>query len=51
VPNRTAGTLLDRLTSAQSTIRQRVLQLTGTEVERVDLQVTGAELSQRRRVS
>ncbi|TDT64248.1 MULTISPECIES: hypothetical protein [unclassified Frigoribacterium] len=51
LPNRASGTLLDRLTSAQSTIRERVLKLTGTEVERVDLQITGAELSQRRRVS
>jgi hypothetical protein len=49
--NRASGTLLDRLTSAQTTIRERVRQLTGTEVERVDLQITGAELSQRRRVS
>ena len=51
LPSRASGTLLDRLTSAQTTIRERVRQLTGTEVERVDLQITGAELSQRRRVS
>jgi hypothetical protein len=51
LPDRASGSLLDRLTSAQSTIRQRVLQLTGTDVERVDLRITGAELSRRRRVS
>jgi len=51
VQARSTGTLLDRLTTAQTTIRQRVLQLTGSTIDRVDLQVTRAELRERKRVS
>jgi hypothetical protein len=51
LPTRSSGTLLERLTSAQSTIRDRVLQLTGSSIDRVDLQITGAELRERKRVS
>ncbi|GAA0965981.1 hypothetical protein [Frigoribacterium faeni] len=51
VPTRSTGTLLERLSSAQSTIRSRVLQLTGSAIDRVDLQVTGADIRERKRVS
>lgn len=45
------SSLVERLSSAQSTISERVLTLTGSDVRRVDLRITGAELQQRRRVS
>jgi len=45
------GSLVERLSTAQSTISERVLTLTGSDVRRVDLRITGAELQQRRRVS
>lgn len=51
VPIRSTGTLLERLSSAQSTIRSRVLQLTGSAIDRVDLQVTAADIRERKRVS
>ncbi|MFP7760824.1 hypothetical protein [Marisediminicola sp. LYQ85] len=51
VETRSAGTLVERLASAQSTIRQRVLDLTGSTVERVDLRVTSADIRTRKRVS
>ena len=46
---RERGTLLERLTAAQTTIRQRVLQLTGSTVERVDLRVTAADMREKKK--
>ncbi|WP_258068397.1 hypothetical protein [Rathayibacter sp. AY1E2] len=48
---RSSGTLLDRLSRAQTTIRSRCLELTGSTIGRVDLRITGADLRERRRVS
>ncbi|WP_244231740.1 hypothetical protein [Rathayibacter sp. VKM Ac-2804] len=48
---RSSGTLLSRLSTAQSTIRTRCLELTGSTIGRVDLRITGADLRERRRVS
>lgn len=48
---RPAESLLDRLSAAQSTIGQRVLQLTGSRIDRVDLRITRADLRTRKRVS
>ncbi|OUE07559.1 hypothetical protein C5B94_13950 [Clavibacter michiganensis] len=45
------GTLVERLTTAQTQIRERVLGLTGSTVGRVDLRITGARIQERRRVS
>jgi hypothetical protein len=45
------GTLVERLTRAQTTVRDRVLDLTGSTVGRVDLRITGARIQERRRVS
>jgi hypothetical protein len=45
------GTLLERLTDAQTQVRDRVLDLTGSTVGRVDLRITGARIQGRRRVS
>ena len=45
------SSLVERLSTAQSTISERVLALTGSDVRRIDLRVTGAQLQQRRRVS
>ena len=45
---RSGGTLVDRLGTAQSTIRDRSLQLTGSTVSRVDLQITGVALRQKK---
>lgn len=47
---RTDGTLLERLESAQTSIRDRCLQLSGSTVGRVELRVTGVDLRERRRV-
>jgi hypothetical protein len=54
VGRRSSGTLLERLTAAQSSIRERCLQLTGSTIGRVDLQITGVDrrdLKERKRVS
>ena len=51
VGRRSAGTLIERLTAAQSNIRDRTLALTGSSIGRVDLRITGVDLRQRRRVS
>ncbi|WP_370544361.1 hypothetical protein [Frondihabitans sp. VKM Ac-2883] len=51
VGRRSNGTLLERLTAAQTTIRNRCLELTGSSVGRVDLRITGVELRERKRVS
>jgi len=48
---RSSGTLLERLSTAQTTIRTRCLELTGSSIGRVDLRITGADLRERRRVS
>jgi hypothetical protein len=48
---RPTGTLLDRLTAAQTAIRQRCLELTGSTIGRVDLRITGVDLRERKRVS
>jgi hypothetical protein len=45
------GTILERLSRAQTTIRERCLTLTGSTIARVDLQVTGVQLRERRRLS
>lgn len=47
---RSSGTLLERLSRAQTTIRTRCLELTGSSIGRVDLRITGADLTERRRV-
>jgi hypothetical protein len=49
--DRRSGTVLSRLSTAQSTIRTRCLELTGSTIGRVDLRITGADLRERRRVS
>ncbi|MBF4571779.1 hypothetical protein ITJ64_04555 [Herbiconiux sp. VKM Ac-1786] len=46
-----SGTLLERVASAQSSIRDRLLALTGSSIGRVDLRITGADLRERRRVA
>ena len=51
VTERRSGTLLDRLTTAQTTIRERVLQLTGSSIDKVDLQITSADILERKRVA
>jgi hypothetical protein len=51
VDARRHGTVLERLSRAQSTIRERCLHLTGSTITRVDLHITGAQLDERRRVS
>ncbi|GAA4266249.1 hypothetical protein [Frondihabitans peucedani] len=51
VGRRSTGTLIERLTAAQTSIRERCLELTGSSIGRVDLQVTGVELRERKRVS
>lgn len=51
VGRRSGGTLLERLTAAQTTIRERSLQLTGSTIGRVDLRITGVDLRERKRVS
>lgn len=52
IGRREPGTLVDRLSTAQTTIRDRSLQLTGSTIRRVDLEITGAQLRpQKRRVS
>ena len=45
------GSLVERLTRAQTEVRERVLGLTGSTVGRVDLRITGARIQERRRVS
>jgi hypothetical protein len=45
------GTLVERLVEAQTQVRDRVLDLTGSTVGRVDLRITGARIQERRRVS
>jgi hypothetical protein len=45
------GSLLERLSAAQTTIRDRCLQLTGSTIGRVDLRITGVDLRERKRVS
>lgn len=51
VGRRSSGTLLERLTAAQTTIRDRCLQLTGSSIGRVELRITGVDLRERKRVS
>ncbi|ARC58363.1 hypothetical protein AS850_14855 [Frondihabitans sp. 762G35] len=51
VGRRSSGTLLERLGAAQTTIRDRCLQLTGSTIGRVDLRITGVDLRERKRVS
>lgn len=45
------ATLLERLSTAQTTIRERVLRITGSTISRVDLRITSADLRERRRVA
>jgi hypothetical protein len=45
------ATLLERLSAAQTTIRERVLRMTGSSIARVDLRITSADLRERRRVA
>lgn len=51
VGRRSSGTLIGRLTAAQTSIRDRTLELTGSTIGRVDLRITGVDLNERRRVS
>lgn len=46
-----ATTIVDRLTVAQESIRDRCLSLTGSAIARVDLHITGAQLEKPRRVT
>jgi hypothetical protein len=48
--SQTSGTVLERLARAQTSIRERCLDLTGSTIGRVDLHITGAKLEERRRV-
>ncbi|TQL55986.1 hypothetical protein FB464_3562 [Subtercola boreus] len=48
---RRPGTIVERLTRAQSTIREQSLTLTGTSITEIDLHITGVRLNQRKRVS
>lgn len=50
-PAGSGGTLLERLSAAQTTIRERVLRITGSTIARVDLRITSADLRERRRVA
>jgi len=45
-----AGTVLSRATTAQFTIRERMLELTGSEVGRVSIRLTSTTISERERV-
>ncbi|MBC7725502.1 MAG: hypothetical protein H7146_12290 [Burkholderiaceae bacterium] len=47
---RTGGTVLDRATSAQKVINERVSALTGYSISRVSIRLTGADVIQERRV-
>ncbi|MCU1407783.1 MAG: hypothetical protein JWQ43_4086 [Glaciihabitans sp.] len=47
---RTGGTVLDRAANAQSKIRARVTELTGSTVSRVAVSITGVEIRQEGRV-
>ncbi|TQL54920.1 hypothetical protein FB464_2470 [Subtercola boreus] len=47
---RRAGTIVERLTRAQSTIREQSLTLTGTSITEIDLHITGVRLNERKRV-
>jgi len=51
IGRRSTGTLLERLTKAQESIRERSSTLTGSTIGRVDLRITGVDLVERRRVS
>lgn len=51
VGRRSEGSLLERLTAAQTTIRDRCLQLTGSTIGQLDLRITGVDLRERKRVS
>jgi hypothetical protein len=42
--------VLSRATTAQSTIRERMLELTGSEVGRVSIRLTSTTTSERERV-
>ncbi|WP_216364276.1 hypothetical protein [Subtercola boreus] len=48
---RRPGTIVERLTRAQTTIREQSLTLTGTSITEIDLHITGVQLTERRRVS
>jgi hypothetical protein len=45
-----AGSIIDRLTRAQSTIRERGSQIMGRPVARVNIRINGAEVAERKRV-
>jgi hypothetical protein len=49
-PTATAPTILERATNAQSTIRERVLELTGSTVGRVNVRLTAAHIEGHERV-
>ncbi|THG30349.1 hypothetical protein E6C70_14710 [Glaciibacter flavus] len=44
------GSVIDRLTAAQATIRDRATQIMGRPVVRVNIRIDGAEISERKRV-
>ncbi|MBT2500599.1 hypothetical protein J7E25_15995 [Agromyces sp. ISL-38] len=45
-----AGSILDRLASAQATIRDRAAEVLGRDVVRVNIRISGAQVNERRRV-
>jgi hypothetical protein len=45
-----AGSILDRLASAQATIRDRAEEVLGRRVVRVNIRISGAQVGERRRV-
>ena len=47
---RTGGTILARSAQSQTEIRRRVAELTGTDVGRVTVRLTGVDVQQERRV-
>lgn len=47
---RTGGTTLERAKTAQSEIKTRVAQITGYNIARVDIRLTGADFIKERRV-
>ncbi|HEV7949823.1 MAG TPA: hypothetical protein VGP24_08660 [Glaciihabitans sp.] len=50
VVGRTGGTVLDRAVRGQTSILNRLTELTGSRITRVSVRVTGAHIRQERRV-
>lgn len=48
--DRAGGSVMDRAAKAQENIRTRVRSLTGSDISRIVLRLTGADITQERRV-